>query len=113
MDPWYPLGYGDPVQAAFVFVHLGHYSGDDELRRLLDMVTVNPAAALGIEGYGIADGNPADFVVFDAPTDTDAIRLGSRRLLVVRAGRVVARTAPAQTTVTWDGEEQPVTFLRP
>jgi cytosine/creatinine deaminase len=52
-------------------------------------------------------------VVFDAPTDVDAIRLGVRRLLVVRAGRVVARTAPAQTTVTWDGEEQPVTFLRP
>ena len=113
MDPWYPLGYGDPVQAAFVFVHLGHYSGDDELRRLLDMVTVNPAAALGIEGYGIVEGTAADFVVFDAPTDTDAIRLGSRRLLVVRGGRVVARTAPAQTTVTWDGEEQPVTFLRP
>src|SRR5579863_9299594 len=104
MDPWYPLGYGDPVQAAFVFVHLGHYSGDDELRRLLDMVTVNPAAALGIEGYGIVEGTSADFVVFDAPTDTDAIRLGSRRLLVVRGGRVVARTAPAQTTVTWDGE---------
>ena len=23
MDPWYPLGYGDPLQAAFVLVHLG------------------------------------------------------------------------------------------
>jgi len=113
MDPWYPLGYGDPVQAAFVFVHLGQYSGDEELRRLLDMVTVNPAAALGLTGYGIEIGNSADFVVFEAPTDTDAIRLGSRRHLVVRAGRVVARTEPAQTTVTWNGEEQPVTFLRP
>jgi cytosine deaminase len=113
MDPWYPLGYGDPVQAAFVFVHLGQYSGDDELRRLLDMVTVNPAAALGLTGYGIEIGNSADFVVFEAPTDTDAIRLGSRRHLVVRAGQVVARTEPAQTTVTWNGEEQPVTFLRP
>jgi cytosine deaminase len=112
MDPWYPLGFGDPVQAAFVFVHLGHYSGDDELRRLLDMVTVNPASALGLSDYGIVVGNPADFVVFDAPTDVDAIRLGSRRHLVVRAGRVVARTEPAQTTVTWDGDEQPVTFLR-
>jgi cytosine deaminase len=113
MDPWYPLGYGDPMQAAFVFVHLGHYSGDDELRRLLDMVTVNPAAALGLTDYGIEIGNSADFVVFEAPTGTDAIRLGARRHLVVRAGQVVARTEPAQTTVTWNGEEQPVTFLRP
>src|SRR5262249_57147587 len=32
MDPWYPLGYGDPLQAAFVFVHLGQMSGDAELR---------------------------------------------------------------------------------
>jgi cytosine/creatinine deaminase len=113
MDPWYPLGFGDPVQAAFVFVHLGHYSGDDELHRLLDMVTLNPAAALGIADYGITLGTPADFVVFDAPTDVDAIRLGSRRHLVVRGGRVVARTEPAVTTVTWDGAEEPVTFLRP
>jgi cytosine deaminase len=113
MDPWYPLGYGDPVQAAFVFVHLGQYSGDDELRRLLDMVTVNAAVALGLTGYGIEIGNSADFVVFEALTDTDAIRLGSRRHLVVRAGKVVARTEPAQTTVTWNGEEQPVNFLRP
>jgi cytosine deaminase len=76
------------------------------------MVTINPASALGLSNYGIDVGRSADFVVFDAPTDVDAIRLGSRRHLVVRAGRIVARTEPAQTTVTWDGEEQPVTFLR-
>ena len=32
MDPWYPLGYGDPLQAAFVLVHLGQMCGDAELR---------------------------------------------------------------------------------
>jgi len=112
MDPWYPLGYGDPLQAAFVFVHLGHYSGDDELQRLLDMVTVNPATALGLATYGIANGNPADLVVFDAPTDADAIRLGAPRLLVLRAGQVVARTHPAATTVVCDGSEEPVSFVR-
>jgi len=112
MDPWYPLGYGDPLQAAFVFVHLGHYSGDDELQRLLDMVTVNPATALGLANYGIANGNPADLVVFDAPTDADAIRLVAPRLLVLRAGQVVARTHPAATTVVWDGAEEPVSFVR-
>jgi cytosine/creatinine deaminase len=112
MDPWYPLGYGDPLQAAFVFVHFGHYSGDDELRRLLDMVTDNPASALGLPHYGITEGNSADLVVFDAPTDSDAIRLVAPRFLVLRGGRVVARTQPAHTTVTWDGVEEPVSFLR-
>src|SRR5690348_17452509 len=112
MDPWYPLGHGDPMQAAFVLAHLGQMSGDAELRRLLDMVTVNPAAALGVPDYGLREGGPADLVVFDAPSAADALRLQSRRLLVLRAGRIVARTRPAQTSVTWHGTEEEVTFLR-
>src|SRR5258706_11760394 len=75
MDPWYPLGYGDPLQAAFVLAHLGHMTGDAELRRLIDMITVNSAAALGLPDYGLRDGGPADLVVFDAPSAADALRL--------------------------------------
>jgi cytosine/creatinine deaminase len=112
MDPWYPLGYGDPLQAAFVLVHLGHMSGDTELRRLQDMITVNPAAALGLDDYGLRVGGPADLVVFDAPTFADALRLVAPRYLVMRAGRVVAQTRPAQTSVFWDGVEESVDFLR-
>jgi cytosine/creatinine deaminase len=112
MDPWYPLGHGDPLQAAFVLAHYGHMSGSEELKRLIEMITVNPARALGIEGYGLADGAPANLVVFDAPTEMDALRLLARRRLVLRHGRVVARTEPARTTVVWDGEEEPVDFLR-
>jgi cytosine/creatinine deaminase len=113
MDPWYPLGYGDPLQAAFVLAHLGHMSGDAELRRLIDMITVNPATALGVPDYGLRDGGPADLVVFDAPTEADALRLVAPRFLVLRNGQVVARTKPAETTVTWHGAEEEVTFLRP
>ncbi len=112
MDPWYPLGYGDPLQAAFVLVHLGHMSGDAELRQLLDMITVNPAAALGVDDYGLRVGGPADLVVFDAPTFADALRLVAPRFLVMRAGRVVAQTRPAQTSVFWNGVEESVDFLR-
>lgn len=112
MDPWYPLGLGDPLQAAFVLAHHGHMSGADELPRLIDMITVNPARALGLEGYGLVEGAPASLVVFDAPSPEDAIRLLARRRLVLRAGRVVARTEPARTRVVWDGREEAVDFLR-
>jgi len=112
MDPWYPLGYGDPLQAAFVFVHLGQMSGDAELRRLIEMITVNPAAALGVPEYGLHPGNPADLVVYAAPSEADALRLLTPRTLVLRGGKVVARSAPARHTVTWDGAEEEVTFLR-
>lgn len=113
MDPWYPLGYGDPVQAAFVLAHLGQLSGAQELPYLLEMVTTNPARALGVDAGGVRIGGPADLVVFDAPTPQDALRRVSPRLLVIRAGRIVARTAPARTTVTVGGTEREVTFLRP
>jgi cytosine deaminase len=113
MDPWYPLGYGDPLQAAFMLAHTGHLSGAPELVQLIEMVTTNPAAALGVEGYGIRVGGPADLVVFDAPTPADALRLVAPRLLVLRSGQVVARTTPSHTTVMWDGVDEPVTFLRP
>jgi cytosine deaminase len=112
MDPWYPLGYGDPLQAAFVLAHYGQMSGASELRRLIEMITENPARALGLRGYGLRAGGSADLVVFDAPTEMDAIRLVPRRRLVLRAGRTVARTEPAVTTVVWDGREEEVDFLR-
>jgi cytosine deaminase len=112
MDPWYPLGYGDPLQAAFVLVHLGQMSGDAELRRLIEMITVNPAAALGVPDYGLRPGGRADLIVFDAPSEADALRLIAPRTLVLRGGRIVARSTPAQHTVIWDGSEEQVTFLR-
>jgi cytosine deaminase len=112
MDPWYPLGYGDPLQAAFVLVHLGQMSGDAELRQLIEMITTNPARALGVPGYGLRIGGPADLVVIDAPSEADALRLVAPRTLVLRGGKVLARAVPAAHTVIWDGAEEEVTFLR-
>jgi cytosine deaminase len=113
MDPWYPLGYGDPVQAAFMLAHTGHMSGAAQLDTLLEMVTTNPAAALGVSDYGLRVGGSADLVVFDAPSAADALRLVAPRFLVLRGGVVVARTTPSRTVVVRDGVEEPVTFLRP
>jgi cytosine deaminase len=110
MDPWYPLGYGDPLQAAFVLAHYGQMSGYEELRTLIDMITVNAARTLGLADYGLAPGCRADLVLFEAPTEMDAIRLVAPRRLVLKAGRVVARTEPARHTITWRGAERSVDY---
>jgi cytosine deaminase len=110
MDPWYPLGHGDPLQAAFVLAHLGHMSGDQELRTLIDMITVAPAAALGVADYGLHIGGPADLVVFDAWSEAEALRLQRPRFQVLRAGRQVAATEPARSTVRWDGKDEELSF---
>ena len=113
MDPWYPLGYGDPLQAASVLAHYGQMSGYEELRTLVDMITTHPARALGLTDYGLSPGDRADLVIFDAPTEMDALRLVSPRRAVIRGGSIVARTTPAVHTVVWDGQEEAVDFLRP
>jgi cytosine deaminase len=113
MDPWYPLGVGDPVQSCFVMVHYGHMSGHDELTQMLDFVTTRAAECLGVADYGLAEGARADLVVFDAPTVVDAVRTLAVRTAVVSRGRVAARTSPPRTTVTVNGREEPVTFRRP
>jgi cytosine deaminase len=110
MDPWYPLGIADPLQAAYVLAHLGHMSGDAELRTLIDMITVAPAAALGVADYGLRVGGPADLVVFDARSEAEAIRTLKPRHLVLRAGEKVAATAPARSVIRWNGAEEEVDF---
>ncbi|HEY0830310.1 MAG TPA: cytosine deaminase [Candidatus Dormibacteraeota bacterium] len=113
MDPWYPLGYADPVQAAFVLAHYGQMSGHGELRTLMDMITWNPASALGLEKYGLLPGCRADLCAFAAPSEMDVIRLIAPRKLVMRGGKIVARTEPERTTVMWDDREELVDFLKP
>ncbi|HVH63075.1 MAG TPA: cytosine deaminase [Candidatus Dormibacteraeota bacterium] len=113
MDPWYPLGYADPVQAAFVLAHYGQMSGHRELRTLMDMITWNPASALGLEKYGLLPGCRADLCAFTVPTEMDAIRLIAPRKLVLRGGNIVARTEPGHKSVIWDDREEPVDFLKP
>jgi len=72
MDPWYPLGVGDPLQVAFVWIHYGQMSGASEIPQVWDMITTNPAKAFGAtdKEYGLAVGKPADLVLLDATTDS-------------------------------------------
>jgi cytosine deaminase len=110
MDPWYPLGYADPLQAAMVLAHYGQMSGFEEIRTLIDMITTNGAKALGLSDYGLAVGCRADLVLFDAASEMDAIRRIAPRRMVLKAGKVVARTEPASHVVSWKGKDEPVDF---
>jgi cytosine deaminase len=58
---------------------------------LLDMVTVNPARALGLSDYGLDAGCRADLVVLDAATPAQAITEQAEKLWVCKDGRIVVR----------------------
>jgi len=110
VDPWYLLGKADLVDAASLALHFTYMSGLDEIPEMLECATTRGARTLGVEDeYGIEEGKPADFVVFDAPSALEVMRLKPVRRWVIRRGRVIAETTPPRTTLL--GED--VTFAAP
>ncbi|MDW8368991.1 MAG: amidohydrolase family protein [Geminicoccaceae bacterium] len=103
MDPWYPLGSGDMLEVAKMAIHAAHLTSRSQMRAAFDAVTSVPAAILGLEGYGLEPGCRADLVLLEASDPIEAIRLQAARLLVLRAGRVVARGASRKTALELPG----------
>lgn len=92
-DLWVPHGNADPLQGALVqSVRLDRsytYSTNPGLARLWDLLTHGGADLLGIEGYGIEPGTPADLVITDAPSPQWAILGQADVAYVIRRGRVI------------------------
>ncbi|GGF03335.1 amidohydrolase family protein [Stappia taiwanensis] len=108
MDPWYSMGSGDMLEVASMGLHVAQMMSRDDMRYAFDCVTRNPAKILGLEGYGLEVGCNADFVLLQAADTIEAIRLRATRLAVVRRGRVIATSAPAETRLKLDGRPDQV-----
>ena len=114
MDPWYSLGSGDMLEVAQMGLHVAQMTSQAQMRACFDAVTVNAAKVMGLDGYGLAVGCNADFVLLQARSPVEALRLRAARLLVVRRGQVLARTAPAAATLHLPGRPTQVDWtLRP
>lgn len=104
MDPWYAMGKGDMVQAAFLLYHMGQLTGATQVEQLMDMITVNSAKTMHLDDYGIEVGNTADFIIFDGDNVADIIRLQSERTHVIRKGNVICETVPAKRKLQYSDE---------
>ncbi|RVK39590.1 amidohydrolase family protein [Sinorhizobium meliloti] len=94
MDPWYSMGSGDMLEVAHMAIHVAQMAGIEDKCKIFDAITVNSAKTMGLEGYGLDIGCKADLVVLQAADVTEALRLKPNRLFVIKAGKVIARTAP-------------------
>jgi len=103
MDPWYAMGSADMLEVASMGLHVAQMTSQDGMRACFDAVTVNAAKVMGLEGYGIAPGNRADFVLLQARDPVEAIRLRATRLKVFRAGKLVAETPAATARIDLPG----------
>jgi len=92
-DPYYPFGRASQLEVALFVAHTAHLTYPDELETVFDMVTVNAARALRLQGYGLAVGNDGDLLVWDAATVKEALTKQLPPTHVVRGGKVVATTS--------------------
>jgi cytosine deaminase len=109
MDPWYSMGSADMLEVAHMAVHVGQMTSLDAIGRCFAAVTTEAAKILELEGYGLEPGCRADLVVLQAADPFEAVRLKATRLLVLRGGRVIARTPERVTALDLPG--RPVTVV--
>jgi cytosine deaminase len=112
MDPWYALGSGDMLEVASMGLHVAQMTSQAGMRACFDAVTANNARILGLTDYGLEPGCRADFVLLQARSPVEALRLRAHRLVVVRAGEVIARTAAAVVGLHLPGRPPSVDFTR-
>jgi cytosine/creatinine deaminase len=94
LDPWYSMGNADMLDVAHMAIHVGHMGSIADKQKMFAAITVNSAKIMGLEGYGIDPGSKADLVVLQAENVTEALRLKPNRLLVLKGGKIISKTAP-------------------
>jgi cytosine deaminase len=94
MDPWYSMGSADMLEVGHMAIHVAQMGGIEDKKRIFDALTINSAKTMGLEGYGLDIGCKADLVILQAADVVEALRLKPTRLCVVKAGKVISRTAP-------------------
>jgi cytosine deaminase len=94
MDPWYPLGSADMLEVAHMGVHAIPMTSREAMGWSFTSVTVNGHLAMGLPDPTLRVGGPATMVVLQARDPIEAVRMKATRIAVIRAGRVIAETAP-------------------
>jgi cytosine deaminase len=112
LDPWYSLGSADMLEVASMGLHVAQMTSADGMRACYDAVTTNAARVLGLEGYGLEPGCRADFVLLQARDPVEAIRLRAHRLMVVRGGKVIARSLEVAVALELQGRPAALDFTR-
>ncbi len=98
MDPWYPIGTGNPLRELDMCIHICQIMGYDEMLRSLDLVTDNGAKTMRVtDRYGIEEGKPANFILLDAESPFDVIKNLPPVLCSVRNGKVLMKKTPVKT----------------
>jgi cytosine deaminase len=104
MDPWYALGCADMLDVASMGLHVAQMTSQAAMRQCFEAVTTTPARILQLDGYGIAPGCHADFVLLQARDPVEALRLKATRLMVFKRGQLLARPRRTRRRFIWPAD---------
>jgi cytosine deaminase len=113
MDPWYGMGSGDMLEVAHMGLHVAQMTSQKGIQACFDAVTSNAAKVMHLDGYGIAPGCTASFVLLQARDVVEAVRLRAHRLKVWRQGQLLAETAEVTAKLQVSGRPSRVNFASP
>ncbi len=88
-DAYYPYGQNNMLEVAFLASHLLWMTSREDMEVLYDMVTVDAAKAMGIEGYSLEVGNPANLAILNQPSVLEALRFHHAPAIVISNGEVL------------------------
>ena len=88
-DAYYPFGRNNMLEVAFLASHLLWMMTRQEIAKLYDMITVDAAASINLDGFGLAAGAAANLVVLDQPDEVEALRFHVPPAHVISNGRSV------------------------
>ena len=111
MDPWYSLGSADMLEVASMGLHVAQLTGVEQMKSCFSSITEVPAAIMGLEGYGLEKGCNADLVILQASNPIEAIRLKANRLFVIRRGKIISSSSPAEAKLNLPGRPKIENYL--
>ena len=91
LNPATPYGDCSLIRMANLYANVIQLDRPAQLRECFNMLTTRSAKLLNLKDYGIAPGNPADIVIFDAETPQQAIAEISRPVAAFKHGKQTVR----------------------
>ena len=73
LNPFTPFGDCSLIRMANLYANISHVGKRDDVVECLNMVTERSARLMRLDGYGVAVGNDADFVVHDCEDPATAV----------------------------------------
>jgi cytosine deaminase len=87
LNPFTPFGDCSLIRIANLYANVVQRGMDEDLAECFEMLTRRSARLLRQDDYGIAVGNPADFVLWNARSRTEAVATVAQPLFGYKRGR--------------------------